>query len=606
MDHNAASIAASTMQDDEIEAAALVASAPNRRSQKHCSRCTGVYQDVNHDSHNRPAIYFPSRIAVFALLAIGYIILVLVGAGFATEPSEKLHSQSSSRTIYSFPSSTLEKIPPLNTTLACPKWETFNVKAQGDKDFSRNCRIVAAKVGGFEIKLCESMHECGQGYFLLKRLDKAHCDKAMARSISWDYEFDAWMKKEVGPDAFVITFSGPQRAAPSDWRHLGNCVYKHPYRLTNTGNYTVSIVHANSNFEAIQEKDRTWLRSVNNEILAHWNLDVCSTHCKPFTSDMIEQMALPVCDRWYPTQGVYLQSVEGHMLEREQYKVENYRIPYFCRFQHAKNHSIKFLGDSQIRVSWDVTDRRLAGTRDPLLNNIHEGNRTNYYFQDGAPNRYWQEDKEKPAAQEPSKQRTMLDFAGRDGHLNWFTAEYAGNPEFWRLGDATVQFPETNNVDRRLREFNSVLFNVGMWPMSGIRDGGHFTAGRFKAMLTWAVENMMETNHRRGSMNAEPLTFVWHGISSYPVAKPQEFTQDTKLRKDWRSAYRLKIWSDLADQVLTSTPQLETSIRRINTFELTHPFIHDTPDGGHFFRTPAVEAETDEILHKINICEKPN
>ncbi|TPX78526.1 hypothetical protein CcCBS67573_g00230 [Chytriomyces confervae] len=547
--------------------------------------------------------------ALFALLVIGYIILVLVGAGFATEP-------------------TSEKIPPLNTTLACPKLETFNIKVQGDKDFSRNCRVVAAKVGGFEIKLCESMRECGQGYFLIKRLDKAHCDKAMARSISWDYEFDAWMKKEIGPDAFVITFSGPQRAAPSDWRHLGNCVYKHPYRLTNTGNYTVSIVHANDNFEAIQEKDRTWLRSVNNNLLTDWNLDVCSIHCKTFTSDMIGQMALPVCGRWHPTQGVYLHSVEEHMLTQERYRVENYQIPYFwysypishplaCKYDqlfelgsnndcHAKNHSIKFLGDSQVRVSWDVTDRRLAGTRDPLLNNVHEGSRQNYYFEDGALNRYWEEDKEKPVSPEPSKHRTMIDFAGRDGHLTWFTTEYAGNPEFWRLGDATVQFPETNNVDRRLREFNSVLFNVGMWPMSGIRDGGHFTANRYKAMLTWAAENMMEANRRRASMNVEPLTFVWHGISSFPVTKPQEITYDSKLRKDWRNPYRLKIWSDLAEQVLTSTPQLETSIRRINTFELTHPFIHDTPDGGHFFRTPAVEAETDEILHKLNICEKPN
>ncbi|KAJ3230049.1 hypothetical protein HDU81_004810 [Chytriomyces hyalinus] len=578
MQQNTEPIASRTTRDDETEVSVLIPAVPGRRGNKHCSHCTGFNQDFT-IPHNKPAIHFPPRIALFAALVIGYIIIVLVGAAYASEPSEKpQHSQSSSRTIYSFPSSTTaEKIPPFNTSLACPKWETFDVKAQGNKDFSRNCRIVAAKVGGFEISVCESMRECGQGYFLIRRLDKAHCAKAMARSISWDYEFDAWMKREIGPDAFVVTFSGPQRAAPSDWRHMGNCVYKHPYRLTNTGNYTVSIVHANSNCEAIQEKDRTWLRSVNNELLANWHLDVCSSHCEPL------QVMHPLACKY--DQLFELGSNND------------------C---HAKNHSIKFLGDSQIRVSWDVTDRRLAGTREPLLNNVHEGSRQNYYFQDGALNQYWEEGKERPASPYPSKKRTLLDFAGRDGHLNWFTTEYMGNPEFWRLGDATMEFPETNDVDRRLIELNSVLFNFGMWPMSGIRDGGHLTAGRYKAMLIWAVENMMETNHRRGSMNAEPITFVWHGISSYPVAKPQEMTEDTKLRKDWRSAYRLKIWSDLADQVLTSTPQLETSIRRINSFELTHPFLHDSPDGGHFFRTPAVEAETDEILHKLNICEKAN
>ncbi|KAJ3235465.1 hypothetical protein HDU78_005216 [Chytriomyces hyalinus] len=629
MDHHTESMASAAMHDEEIDTAALNASLSDRHGKKRSSVCSSLKQDFI--APNKPAIHFPPRMILFAGLTICYIILTLVVAGFVSEPSakhEKSYSESSSatpnpsQTVYSFSSSTPEEAPSPNTTLACPKWETFNVKTQGDKDFSRNCRIVAAEVGGFEITLCESMRECGQGYFLLKRLDKAQCDKAMARSISWDYEFDAWMKKEIGPDAFVITFSGPQRAAPSDWRHMGNCVYKHPFRLTNTGNYTVSIVHSHDNFEAVQEKERTWQRVVNSEILTKWPMDVCSRHCKPFTSDMIDKMTLPVCGRSHPTQGVYLHSVVGHMLEREQYKVENYQIPYFwhplaCKYDqlfelgsnnecHQKNHSIKFLGDSQVRVSWDITDRRLAGTRDPLLHNVHEGNRQNYYYKDEAMNQYWEDGKEKPVAPDPSKHRTLLDFAGRDGHLNWFTTEYMGNHDFWRLGDTTVPFPETNNIDRRLREFNSVLFNVGMWPMSGIRDGGHFTASRFKAMLTWAAENMMETNHRRGSMGVEPLSFIWHGIASFPVTRPQDIDEDAKMRKDWRSPYRLKLWSDLADQVLTSTPQLATSIRRMNAFDLTLPFIHDTPDRGHFFKTPAVEAETDEILHKLNICEGPN
>ncbi|KAI8827451.1 hypothetical protein BJ741DRAFT_714371 [Chytriomyces cf. hyalinus JEL632] len=193
MDHYTESIASSHMQDDEMEAAVHYTSVSDRRG-KHCSHCDSI------DPHNKPAIHIPHRMALFTGVVLFYIILTLVAAGSVSEPSENPHSQTSSQDVRNqLPFSPPEEAPPRNTLLACPKWETFNVKAQGDKDFSRNCRVVAAKVGGFEVKLCESMRECGQGYFLLKRLDKAHCDKAMARSISWDYEFDAWMKKEVGP-----------------------------------------------------------------------------------------------------------------------------------------------------------------------------------------------------------------------------------------------------------------------------------------------------------------------------------------------------------------------------------------------------------------------
>ncbi|KAJ3225367.1 hypothetical protein HDU81_007961 [Chytriomyces hyalinus] len=471
------------------------------------------------------------------------------------------------------------------------------------------------------------MYECGQGYFLLKRLDKAQCDKAMARSISWDYEFETWMKKEVGPvstisDAFVVTFSGPQRAAPSDWRHLGSCLYKHPFRLTNTGNYTVSIIHSHNNFEAIQEKERTWIRPVNNELLLNWPYVVCSDHCEPFTSEAIEKMTLPVCGRSHPTQGVYLHSVEGHMLEREKYKVENYKNPYYwhplaCKYDqlfelgsnsdcHAKNNSAQFFGDSQIRISWDLVDRRLSGTREPLLGNNHDGIRQNYFYQDHSANVFWENGKTMPPPPDASKKRTKIDFAGRDGFLSLFASEYTRNFGFHGLNDPAASYPETNSVDRGLREYDSVLFNVGMWPMSGIRDGGHYSAFRYKAMLTWIAETMMEINHRRGSMKVEPINFVWHGVSSYPLFRAHDINDDTFVRKDWRSPYRLKIWSDLAESILTSTIQLATSIRRMNTFELTHPFIHETPDSAHYFNTPAIEAETDEILHKFNFCEKPN
>ncbi|KAJ3030915.1 UNVERIFIED_CONTAM: hypothetical protein HDU68_007276 [Siphonaria sp. JEL0065] len=561
----------------------------------------------------------PKRLIIFGLVASLTTVLFLYQN--ASIPQEDIISTSfhpNSPNLLSFNTITPE-LPPLieNSTLTCPKWEPFNVKQQGDKDFSLNCRVVTT-LPSFEISLCESMRECGQGYFLIQRRGDTECKRMMGRAISWDPDFETWMKESIGPDAFTFVFSGRQRTAPSDWRHLGNCLYKHPYRLTNPGLYTVTIMHTHDNFHAIQEKERTWQRVVNQPLLVDFELDVCSQHCPAFTVKEIQESwskkrDYPICDRENPVQGVYLRSgVEGvSMLEREQYKYEAFKVPYFwmplgCKYDqlfelnsnshcHDRNQSIKFIGDSQVRVAWDVLDRRLAGTKDLLSHNVHEGSRINYYVSDSDKNKFWEDNKPIRVPDWITERRTTIDFAGRDGHLHWFAKDYVDNPEYERDGNPESE-AETNGIDRNLKRFDAMVFNVGMWPMSGIRDGGHFTAARFKAMLYWSAEAMMEMNRRRViAMKREPIVIVWHGLASYPVFT--NFDDDDKKRKDWRSPYRLKIWSDIAEQVLSNY-----GIRRLNAFELTMPFIYETPDGGHYYKTPAVEAETDEMLHKLNIC----
>ncbi|KAJ3081503.1 hypothetical protein HK100_009867 [Physocladia obscura] len=80
-------------------------------------------------------------------------------------------------------------------------------------------------------------------------------------------------------------------------------------------------------------------------------------------------------------------------------------------------------------------------------------------------------------------------------------------------------------------------------------------------------------------MKREPLDIIWHGLASFPVFTNMD--DDDKIKKDWRSPYRLKIWSDIAEQVLS-----KYGMRRLDAFEMTMPFVYDTPDGGHFFKTP--------------------
>ncbi|KAJ3342690.1 hypothetical protein HDU83_005975 [Entophlyctis luteolus] len=482
----------------------------------------------------------------------------------------------------------------------CPTWTPGNASSENYSDAACNTLDLPT----FKVLHCESATVCGAGAFILRRKDTKACSREMAMRVAWESEFDKQLKAEIGPDAFTVVFSGPQRTTPSSWRHLGDCNYQIPYRLINPGNYTVTIVHTHSEFNAIQEKRHTWQRVINEKLLKEFPVAGCTEICRSYTVANVERMwsTLPVCDRVNPVQGVYLRSKEGSMVPREKQQYEAFKIPYFwvpvgCKFDqlfqnndeshlcHNNNHSIKILGDSHMRIMWDVLDRRLARAG-PLHDNNMQGDRTNFYVTDAALNKAWHH--ADPARNAPVGLRTMLEFAGRDGFLRWFSTDYPLDPAY----NAETQ---TNDIDRKLADFDVVVFNVGTWLMAAMRDGGNFSASRYRAFLVNCAESMMEANRRRIAIGKDPLVFIWHGLSVYPIF--ETFSEDDKIKKDLRTPYRLKIWSDIAEGVFSKYP-----IRRLDNFELTLPFLYDTVDGAHYHRTPAVEAQADELLHKINLC----
>jgi hypothetical protein len=65
----------------------------------------------------------------------------------------------------------------------------------------------------------------------------------------------------------------------------------------------------------------------------------------------------------------------------------------------------------------------------------------------------------------------------------------------------------------------------------------------------------------------------------------------------WRNHVRLKIWSEVAEEIMQ-----RKGIRVIDSNGITLPWTPYTLDGSHFHTLPAMDALTDEILHKLNIC----
>ncbi|KAJ3073319.1 hypothetical protein HDU98_001801 [Podochytrium sp. JEL0797] len=147
--------------------------------------------------------------------------------------------------------------------------------------------------------------------------------------VSHNPTVDAYFKSSIGPDAFHLAFSGPERNAPTMWHHLGNCTYKLPYRLTNPGTFTINLRHAYDKFKAVSEIGDEWPQPAFTPLLEEgFELNVCP-ECPSFSAKMLEAEVnpdLPLCSRTEPQQGVFLNMTME--TEREVYKFKNYGFPY--------------------------------------------------------------------------------------------------------------------------------------------------------------------------------------------------------------------------------------------------------------------------------------
>ncbi|KAJ3291307.1 hypothetical protein HDU79_002487 [Rhizoclosmatium sp. JEL0117] len=302
----------------------------------------------------------------------------------------------------------------------CPKWESYDLTLQTNKDFSTNCKkLDYLDPGNFTVQLCMSKRFCGQGYFVVSRVDKEQCQRDMKIQVSRTPKFDKYVKDEIGPDTFMLIFDGPERAAPAMWRHLGNCDYKIPFRLTNPD----------------------------------------------------------------PTQGVFLRMTGETARERLYAKGYNHTYiyePLGCRFDQLftlhgndsclskRNNYIRILGDSQTRALWHAIEARLSGTEEPVLKNVKSENyqawRTKYFnhadlavYPDALASVQAGNNGFEGGDPRNSLNGTTLDYEGSN-HLEWF-------------------YSRAEEMEQRMATYDALIVNAGHWQASGYSSGvfGRYT-----------------------------------------------------------------------------------------------------------------------------------
>ncbi|KAJ3066406.1 hypothetical protein HDU98_010307 [Podochytrium sp. JEL0797] len=468
----------------------------------------------------------------------------------------------------------------------------------------------------FGVQLCESKTHCGQGYFVITRNDVDVCMKEFEQDLSVNKVLDKYLKERIGPDAFHMIFDGPERAAPTMWHQTSRCVYKLPYRLTNPGTFAVSLLHAYTSFDGVNEVENKWPKVIGKNLLpASFELSVCPS-CPTFSIKNLESMELNVCGRIYSNQGVYLK-MTGET-EREKYKFENYKKGYIwaplgCRYDqlfelnensdcfNKRNYSIRLYGDSHTRVLSDTVDARLAGSTRHLSKNPKGGDRDSLFYNDRISGTAYSGDGTfagleyslRSSVQDPtshvvsSVNRTRLQYISGP-HIENLIAKQVGHD--WD-GEKMV-----TNFDKEMAEFDVLQFGFGHWASGPEENNGHFTVERWLDHVELAADYIQVMNWRRQRLGLKPMVVIWHGVNGFAL----KTDPDAWLIKafDWRTNYRFKIWSMYAERAIAR----RAGFKMMNSFEMTFPWVQESEDGSHMHTLPAVDAQVDELLHKLNIC----
>ncbi|KAJ3416792.1 hypothetical protein HDV05_000166 [Chytridiales sp. JEL 0842] len=490
---------------------------------------------------------------------------------------------------------------------ACPKWVSYNTILA---DYPSTCKTLNKAYPSlgfhdrFQVDLCQSDLTCGEGYFRITRKDQKSCRRSFAQNLSLDTEVDEMIKRDIGPDAFWLNFDGPERHAPTDSRHLGNCTYKLPFHLSTTGMFNVTLVHTYDNFTANTEIEffKSYEPSQKSDtILKGYMLDVCSDlQCKTWTyKELTKYMELPYCKKDQTLQGAFLRIPDPPLsTAKEEWQLKSYGHPYIfhplgCRLRHTffqndtsscygSNKTILVMGDSQMRGPFDVAKLRLDGEGKVYDKQNYGAKRNESLYPP-------------PLLLNTTTTRTTAKTGLR---LRFQWDPFLKLLSNYAIGDIPAQFNNITNtwsLDRTLHDVDVVFFNTAHWPIAQLRHGGYWPFGRyrtyvehiFRTLQQISIQQLYYQKQRGGKLTR----FIWVGSVS---AGNLQFSKGTV---DHRTAYKLKMWSDA---VKAMAPRF--GVEYIDGNRLTAAWVKEAPDGYHFHRTPGIEAIVDLMLHSADVC----
>ncbi|KAJ3383613.1 hypothetical protein HDU84_003472, partial [Entophlyctis sp. JEL0112] len=308
-------------------------------------------------------------------------------------------------------------------------------------------------------------------------------------------------------------------------------------------------------------------------------------------------MDLPLCSRIMPQQGVYLRIDETNPTKREKYKQENMGFKYIweplgCRFDQrfeqfdnttclsARPYSVSLQGDSHLRALWYALDARLTGSTasSGSILRLDEHQHSRYLDATRLSNKLdVQDDGTTVAESSGSTNSLRVQYVSRahlDNLVDSANHVFAYDEEW---GGTLAEMEQDGN--------DAIVLASGHWLARGFWAGGHFTLERFEDMVEYAMGRLMLMDTRRNTARGkDPWHLVWFGVpATFQYTDSDPLYAQLHESLDWRTNYRLKMFSDLSERAVTRLPSMTV----LNTFDTTLPFAQESKqDSTHYLTTP--------------------
>ncbi|EJU05038.1 hypothetical protein DACRYDRAFT_104927 [Dacryopinax primogenitus] len=429
------------------------------------------------------------------------------------------------------------------------------------------CQPLTSQNPTFDISLCS--YSCNTFSLHISR-PSSSCSGA-EWTVSSDPRLDRYIKRFLGPDAFLLRTDGAERGVWNSPTRFSQetCVYEWDVQLRNGGAAWAQVWWEFPNYLSVMENNASWPEVIHEPLLAEpFQLPACPEECQTYTANISSGrvvlsppppsllLDLPPCSGGEPIQGSYIPTLAMQDLSQvpqtAQDIIGKYTfVPHSCRWAHPglrytspepctfKPKKVFVTGDSHGRVAHDALMHRLNGHWSTLT--------------------------------ESEKMGEKSDSAGLVESVFLWDPVGATEPE------RTCELIADKDV---------VAVSLGMWFSAA---EGSRTAEALDLILSH-----LEVYPRCPRLENQKLIYL--GVPAHPP-RSDHFVQEAK---DHVTNGRMELWSAL---VLPLARQEGWEV--VDAFALTNPYVLETLDldSAHFTGTEALDALVDEIIGKSGLCE---
>ncbi|WVR09701.1 hypothetical protein IAU60_006777 [Kwoniella sp. DSM 27419] len=494
------------------------------------------------------------------------LLLLSVWVHFAWPRVEHVPS-SASMTLH-------EKTSYILGSVTCPTPDRPHVPVDKPiaSSYVQSCTAVPSLDPAFRVEVCPVKTTCNSFSVRITRTDPVECARLEGMEAPVDDEkLAAWLYDSKGPDSFFLRTDGAQRWVSEMSVYEGACTSRFDVTLSNGGPVWLELWWSYTEYAYFNERTKAWPENHFQPLLAApLRLSSCPERCPMYHAPRLAdaEMTFPAGTPLSPSDMVagladcpLDQAVQGLWLPRHPMDVVEPPVPVIPPLQ----------GFQPLMGTYEyfrpTCQYRHGGTQFRFDHAKCTSKPKNVLFAGDSHGRY-----------------VMFHFKHRlDGHNETFSE--LSFDFWWSAREEYLDYDE-----KKLGEFDSVLFSYGAWELMGGTSVQEFSK-RVETFLQM-VETAQKENDPEGSRTRENVFLI-----GPPV--PPRLTGFPKERADQRTNHRFEAY-----RIATLDLLQRYGWRVVDQFSIAMPVTLEinAVDGGHLTPGASHAHIVDEVIAKMGLC----